>query len=368
MRRGLYCCLFAAAGAGFAVGAPAPKPPPDYWRPVKGVVTDGKALTCALRGREAVVPCFARLPDGEEVDLPPSASAWGIPLTWNAGRGCLWSATGFSRGGRFDPRKPLYRGVEDRLQRYSLDDLWKGKLMSGPGVEEGKPDDIWFAGSVEPLVGARLAGHYIHVKGYFVGFDYLPAGETSVDLFVLENGTVPPKDGGKFNEIDENLEEPLWTLTAYRFSATWDDTPPKGWGHFVEDRLETIEVGFHDHFQVLEQGGDYYFLTDGGRLYRAPKPDKKGKPRKMECVWQDDKRPIVGLVSDADAGRSFLFCKPEKKGEKGVYFEASAKPEPVEYDPSKVHAATMEDPLPAILDYARILLADKKIQDAKPKD
>ena len=82
----------------------------------------------------------------------------------------------------------------------------------------------------------------------------------------------------------------------------------------------------------------------------------------MEPVWDDDRRPVVAFLTDADADRTFLFCKPDKDG-KGVYFEMDAKPDPQVYDTSKVPEAKPDDPLPAVLAYAQILLADKKIKD-----
>jgi hypothetical protein len=173
-------------------------------------------------------------------------------------------------------------------------------------------------------------------------------------------------------ETDPDYDEPCfkapkWNLSVFRYAGKWDEKE-KQWQQGAWAFVDDIEVGFREDFHVLAKGEDYYFLTESGKLFLSPPAPALDKPRKMVAVWEDEKRPVVAYVTDADADRTFLFCRPEKKDGKGVYFELSDKPDPVEYDPAAIPAAKPDDPLPAVLAYAKVLLADKKIKDAKPKD
>jgi hypothetical protein len=122
-------------------------------------------------------------------------------------------------------------------------------------------------------------------------------------------------------------------------------------------------VAFREPFQVLGKGDDYYFVTASGRLFRTRKP-AKGKQRPCVPVWSDASRPIRAFITDADAGRTFLFVGPEKKGGKPAFFEVSDRPRLVEYDPGCA-APLKEGPerLRRVTHYARVLLVHKLVKD-----
>src|SRR5260370_35919984 len=56
-------------------------------------------------------------------------------------------------------------------------------------------------------------------------------------------------------------------------------------------------------------------LTASGRLYRSGARAFLTNRRSVEPVWDDANRPITHFITDADAERTFLFCKPVKPGE-----------------------------------------------------
>jgi hypothetical protein len=173
--------------------------------------------------------------------------------------------------------------------------------------------------------------------------------------------TVGEVESLKFRRIDdETLDTERWSLRSFSFRNEWNKKEA-AWGEGKWSVGETFPVVFHEPFQVASHGEDYYFLTASGKVYRSPKPEK-GKERKTEAVWEDAKRPVVAIMQDADAKKSYLFCKPDKDGT-GVYFELSAKPAECPYDAKRIKPGKPDDPLPAVLGYAKILLADKKIKE-----
>jgi hypothetical protein len=252
-----------------------------------------------------------------------------------------------------------------------MDELIKGKLVAGPGAKYSISDEP-FARSLA-LHYARLLAVVVDDFEHQLHFDYLPVAEDEVLLFQLCNvaGAGDPKamakagnlGGWSFDYGAEEYKKPHWSLTVFRYRCTWD-AEKKQWGERKSSREGEIAVGFREPFHALSKGDDYYFLTDSGRLYRAPKP-KEGADRAMECVWDDAKQPITAFLTDANADRSFLFCKPAEEGGKGVYFELSDKPEPRAYDASAVPAAKADDPLPGVRAYAKLLLADGRIKAEK---
>jgi hypothetical protein len=264
--------------------------------------------------------------------------------------------------------------ISDTLFHYSLSGFLQDKWITTPEVDENNLHYSCFIGDVSPLSMTRT----LHLSVEYdleLYYDYLPTAENEVLLFQLcnvagaDHSGLPGVPESKLNwtptyitrepnSADESRKKPYWSLGLFDFKNKWD-TKAQNWPDGTWKRIGVIEARFHEQFNALSKGDDYYFVTQSGRLYRAPKPDK-GTDRKMDTVWKDDQRPIVAFITDADADRSFLFCKPDKDG-KGVYFEMSDKPDPQSYEASKVPEAKPDDPLPAVLAYAKILVADKKI-------
>jgi hypothetical protein len=272
----------------------------------------------------------------------------------------VWLGT--DNGGDPTPEDP-----RDALYRYRLDDLLKGQRITYSGEkDEGKLPLTHFLGDEGPLSDYHfiaLAAEF--PRRLFVG--YLPTGPERLRVFMLTNVRGRVKlvgdDGmitGQILDVTgDETKKPRWSLTAYDFRGQWD-AEERAWGNGKWSDRESIAVAFKEPFQVAARGDDYYFVTASGEVYRSPKPDK-GKDRKTEALWTDAKRPVVAFIQDTDAGKSFAFCKPDKDG-KGVYFELAPKLESVVYDAKGLKPAKPDDPLPAVLGYAKILLADKKIK------
>src|SRR5262249_35549783 len=101
-------------------------------------------------------------------------------------------------------------------------------------------------------------------------------------------------------------------------------------------------------------------LTSSGRLFRAPKT-MAGRPRQLFAVWDNPSRPVKAFITDADAGRSFMFVGPAKANGRPAFFEMDQKVKLVEYDPSEAMTGKPDGPPKSVLPYVNVLLAHKRI-------
>jgi hypothetical protein len=195
--------------------------------------------------------------------------------------------------------------------------------------------------------------------------DFMITGSYAVRQFVLQNhgGIFFPYGKGEF-AYEGSEEIPFWTLKAYTYETGWDERA-KAWKKARWRLEECLPVGFREPFQLLSRGDDYYFVTRSGKVYLCARP-AKGKEREMKCIWSDKARKVVGLVTDARTGRSFLFCRA-LAGEQPRYFELAPKPRPVPYGEEAAEFPTYEPMIVTGRKYARALIADGKVK-LPPKD
>ena len=185
-------------------------------------------------------------------------------------------------------------------------------------------------------------GYMITVEG--IDYDLLPVGEKEGLLFVRH-------------------EERMRVL---RGVYTGRDSQPDGGNvKWVEAKADGFAVPFAEPFQVYGDRDDWQFLTRGGSLYRSRKPAKG--PRKLELEYASRDKPLRALLTDSATNKTFAFiAAPESP--KGNYFELSAGPKaarPYTLPDAKPDAA-LDEPLRSLMGYARVLLADKKIEGKRP--
>jgi hypothetical protein len=275
------------------------------------------------------------------------------PVRWHVSHSRIWAIDGTSH--------------VEWVYRYELGEFLKGRAvtprMEGIGLagEEKTPNPDLV---LRPLFDIRIAGRSCAVKGQQVHCDILPVSRNELVLFALTNIPADPADQAE-------RETPLWSMRAERSTWVFEKNPfekntPKEWRQGMFVPVDTFEIAFKEPFQTLAKGEVYYFLTASGKLYRTgPRALWTGR-RNIEPVWDDAKRPITHFLTDADADRTFLFCKAAKEGEPGVFFELGPKPEPKPYDLSKVKPSTADEPLKGVLERARFLADQKLLKHAEP--
>jgi hypothetical protein len=336
------CCLIAFAVALTALSAAGAEDPSVLSAPIQGVVTNGRALAMYELHPGMFGLRHAPLAGGSSRDgAERTRCLQDPPPLWHVAHGYLWAS--YNQG---------FGSVLDALRRFRVEGFQEDKWITTPEVDE---DNIHHSFFIEPYPQLE----YTRMINVTPVYDVLPTSANSVLLFHLCNVAGVDCEG-KFGTPDkDDSKEPSWSIAMFTYKNKWD-AKAGNWGKGKWERAGLIDGGSHEPFHVLGKGDDFYFVTDSGKLTRAPKPEK-GPGRTMETVWNDKKRPIVAFVTDADADRTFLFCKPDKDG-KGVYFEMSNKPDLQPYDASKIPAAKTADQLPAVLAYVKILFADKKIK------
>jgi hypothetical protein len=337
---------------GCSLSRPAAAAAPFVWaEPLKGVIVKGQVLTferqnLPKKGQRGVglgepVGWLAPL-EGERSPLRVVCtwSDQGSPR-WHVGHGACWIGRCYTPGGI-----PHY--TADDLDRYELLAFLRGQLRATPEAEGRGPDRGRFA-SEGPMRVIRTFGDRRRPRSE-IEYDYLSVGNDKVRTFLLTNF------------VRKERVRPRWSFTVHSYSTRWrEDWSAWDWGNWFLE--ESIEVAFREPFQVLGKGCDYYFVTASGRLFLARKA-AKGKQRPCVPVWSDARRRIRALITDADANRTFLFVGPAKKGGKPAFFELSARPRLVEYDPRSAKPLK-EGPerLRRVTHYARVLLAHKVVKD-----
>jgi hypothetical protein len=354
----LLVVLWALIAVPIPLRAAAPPPKPE---PLKGVVLADKVLCCAIKhdGITLISFWFQPLQGGRAVEAGPLCTPGGLPLRWHAGHGALWVAE--SRGDINDFGSQCAVDIE---WSFELAELFKGRTVVGPGAQ---PDDlIWsyFTGP-DAVSDARFLGGFAEFRPW-VEYDYLATARDAMKLFVITNvgsRTTPAGKGGSVvaRAFSRNVKH-KWSFICYSVRAHWN-RKKKEW--IAQEREEcSIELGIREPFQALARGEDYYFLTASGKLYRAPKP-AKGKHRKLEKVWDDKRAPIKAYISDADRGRTFLFCDSGPKGVgKPCVFELASGVRLRFYDRALFKPGKQgPDRLRQVVGYSRVLLALKLIKE-----
>jgi hypothetical protein len=270
--------------------------------------------------RQAPAPCRWQIADGE------------LFLDWYEGR---WSAVSgriteaeYGRAVR-DPecRLDSYRLTPQTLAHGRIRDMTQGDLhdglerrsltgeptarRSGHGFELG-PFNRLFDGSphrehpdaLPP--DDRLRAH----------FDFRPDTTDRIELFVLH----PGRFGRHLIFRTPDGERPNWTEIEGR-SPDWDGP-----------------------FYVAADGADRHFVVPGGRVFSLPADAQPGSA--LVKTW--DREPVVALVHDADAGKSYAFTKTH-------YFHLTAKPEPKPHAIPAFPGATAEEALDTVAKCGRVI-------------
>jgi hypothetical protein len=331
--------------------SPRPNVQPEI---LKVVYCDGKIVVCKKRTQEKLFALMAPL------DEPTRAKELHVV---NTDAGPRWTI----RHGHF------WVGESERIMgtdgycRYQLADFFKQKLVTAPGAKEGAP--LHDFGSADLRMFYFVSGMVDFRDSFALYFDDLPIGEDRVLTFALTNvrfRIIPPGKAdnpafaGTISVTDEEKKNPKWRMCLISHQPKWNGKE-KDWESGKNHDEGHIEPLFHEAFQVVAKGDDYYFLTASGKVYVSKKPEKE-KPRTMDTFWTDADQPIIAFVTDANKERTFVFTKNKKKDDKDVYFELAGKPDPKAYKLKKIDGVKIDEPLKSVLEYAHVLRDDKRLK------
>jgi hypothetical protein len=321
-------------------------PPGGVIPPAQGVVSAGHVW--AMKSTFGAWAYAAPLAGGGKPVVVSCGPTDVIPARWHVSHGALWFALGYDVYGY-----PSYFNCSDSFSRLEAAELLRGRTATAPGGPVGDPPDPTTTGAqfggVFPAKRIRMISRVKEDNG--LHYDFLPTGPASALHFVLTEVKTPW--GG-----DALLP---WSMTVYSHTGKYD-RKERGWvsaGKKEWEAVEAIDVGFVGPFRVMSLGKDYYFLTDGGSLFRSPPAAKKGERRRMERVYDGRDRPVLATVADADAGRTFLFIESAKGP---AFFELSDRPALTVYDPKVARTSDGDEPLRSVMHKVRVLAALGKIK------
>jgi len=176
-----------------------------------------------------------------------------------------------------------------------------------------------------------------------VAMDFVPLSETEIRIFYFVMKTKKIEtwetEMGIRREIrPDGLEVPVW-------KAVSDQRKP-----------QTIDSAFTEDFYVFKREADYFFVTQSGKLYIAPPPKKGEKSRSMKALWDEAKRPIVAVLSDADNDKVWLFAKDKgKDAKRDLYFEMREIIKPESFDRAALVGVNLESRARVLLEYLPLI-------------
>jgi hypothetical protein len=201
-----------------------------------------------------------------------------------------------------------------------------------------------------PSLGGKYAGWQVSEQG--AGGDFYFRPPTPLKALA----------GIDFLPVTENTCRVFYFVKSKRRIETWEtqggyDKKEKRWVTVADDRNpETIPSSFIEDFYVFERKGDYYFVTQSGKLYIAPARKDGEESRSMKDLWVDAKRPIVAVIVDADNDKVWLFAKEKNAGAKlDHYFEMKDTIETRSFDPKKLAPVNVEGRAKLLLEYLPLI-------------
>ena len=308
---------------------------------------------------------------GSNTDFPPRWKIDNNELIFNdtlpwftqfRARRCRTGAVSLSGIGKVEPQF----NKETHSYSYPI-----AALLDGAWVESDTPVDAIYSSMCDYINEKYEIGNdRFPFQHYEFFFDILPS-KRKFDMIVLADGPLQlemeqaRKDAiGK--PLPDGYDKPFpihpKSIDSKRdlkpMLVFWEHNDKKQW--VLTEKIE--KPSFNERFWAYKIGTSYFFLTDSGKLYLARKP-KEGD-RKLEPIWDDKTKPIVGVITDTATNKVFLFGrndKPAEKEAKGFYFELDEKPTALSFDPKKANAAK-GDILLTAAEYARFLHAEKKVK------
>ena len=331
------------------------------------------------------------------------------PYRWRISHGCFWGTGDWVE---------LAAG----LKHIPVEQLPLFAPKTAKESDQHRPEHTWYiTDPLEQTVLAKQPGPGVygswHAQGAY--FDFLPITKDSILLFILDENRMRvwegkskrktvtvelEKSSAKIEEWVFGWSELLGAVIACPFSESFVVFGDARTHYFVtvsgklfvakESQKETEkpettrrlirELGDDDSAvrevarRKLERLGSQVETalrkqlretTSGeakGRISKLLSVVEKATDRTAKPLWIDAKRPIRAVITDTASSSSYAFVEPAKPDDKQaqrVYFQLAEKLEPHSYHPKPIKGIKADEPLKAVLEYARVLLDDGKIKN-----
>jgi hypothetical protein len=157
-------------------------------------------------------------------------------------------------------------------------------------------------------------------------------------------------------------------LRAWRMEWSDPHDPKRVRVKYTQEPALRVAADIREPFTLYGSPSRLFVVTESGRLYGCRDADKGGQ--KLKLLWDDKRRPIRLVLSDADSGKDFAFA-PAPGGfgsaqstvyASSVYFEIADKLVLTPYNAAALGEVKPQDPLKAVVAHARLLLDARKIR------
>jgi hypothetical protein len=184
-------------------------------------------------------------------------------------------------------------------------------------------------------------------------WDFLPAADRKVYLFRAWKGQLLVWRGKQaLDRLDLADEEGTGTR--------WENEVKTEGGDFNYPPLARLRTELSEPFLAHGDASHFFFVTRSGQIHGCARTAIGGRTR---VIWQDPRRPVRLLLTDAATDRTFAFAYPDRPSADApdVYFPLAEKivPTALKRDANSPAAAeTTEDAMRAA---ARVLIDAGKI-------
>jgi hypothetical protein len=201
-------------------------------------------------------------------------------------------------------------------------------------------------GGLEPVYATRDAW-----------FDFLVGGKGEIHLLMAWRGELrvwrgtldlKPTPGDLSGVRWDNAIDPM-TAADPKERLGSDDAKP----------VMRIPTRIDEPFHAFADAGHFYFVTASGKLHCC---NRRGDKQRTKLLWEDAQRPMDAVVCDSATGKAWGFTSGAGKELPPMWFQLAAELRPATYDRRPGMGVKKDDPLPGMLEYARLLMAEKKVK------
>ncbi len=168
-------------------------------------------------------------------------------------------------------------------------------------------------------------------------FDFVFDTEGRPELYIITPGRLTRYQSA----VDRSGPQPMFVWSPAGGLAPPPPVllPPPG-----DSGPHFVVPGWDGPFYVAADGADRHFVVPGGRVFTLPADAPPGSA--LVKTWDAD--PILALVHDSDAGKSYAFTRTHS-------FHITSKPDPKPHALTAFPGATAEEALDTVAKCGRVI-------------